>query len=278
MCIRFIWSFLYLGGTYRAALELHQIPPAIQIPLLIAVGFLAGFLNTVAGGGTLISMPMLIFMGLPGTVANATNRVAILSQNLFAVAGFRSKGVKIPFPYTFYLCIVSLIGGLIGARLAVNIPDQLFNRILAIVMVAVVVATVRQHTRKKKEEPVEDLSRGKQVLGVFLFFLLGIYGGFLQAGIGFMVIALLTWVNHFSLIKTNYIKVFAALLYTGVAIVVFAFENKIDWGMGITLAVGQGLGGWVASRWSAGRGEIWIRRILVVAVVGMAIKLWFFTS
>lgn len=267
-----------LTALYKATLELSDIPPIIQIPLIIAVGFVSGFLNTVAGGGSLISMPMLIFMGLPGTVANATNRVAILSQNLFAIAGFRSKGVTIPFPYTYYLCIVSLIGGLIGATLAVNIPDQLFTRILAVVMIVVVLATVREQTRKKKEEQSEDLSKGKQILGVALFFLLGIYGGFLQAGIGFMVIALLTWVNHFNLIKTNYIKVFAALLYTGVAIVVFAFEKKINWTMGLTLAVGQGIGGWVASRWSVDRGDVWIRRILVVAVIAMAIKLWFFTD
>lgn len=247
-----------------------------QIPIIIIVGFISGFLNTVAGGGSLISMPVLIFLGLPGTMANATNRVAILSQNIFAVGGFHSKGIKLPFPYALYLCVASLVGGLIGAKLAVNIPDDIFNRILAVVMVIVVLATVRENTRKNDKSTAEDLSRSKQILGTIIFFLLGIYGGFLQAGIGFMVIAAMTGLHHFSLIKTNYIKVFAALLYTGVAILIFALEDKIVWSMGLILAVGQGIGGWFASRWSVDKGEKWIRRILVVAVIGMAIRLWFF--
>ena len=250
--------------------------PLYYYPIIIIIGVVSGFLNTVAGGGSLITLPILIFMGLPGTVANGTNRVAILSQNIFAVGGFRSKGVKIPFPYTLYLAIVSLVGGLIGAKLAVDVPDQLFNRILAIIMVMVVVATVRSHTRKK-DVIEEDLTRGKQIIGTILFFFLGIYGGFIQAGIGFMVIALLSGLHNFSLVKINYIKVFAALLYTGVAVFVFAFQDKIIWKIGLVLAIGQGIGGWYTSRWSVDKGEKWIKRILLVAVIGLAIKLWFFS-
>jgi uncharacterized membrane protein YfcA len=257
-------------------LEIPAELPLYYYPIIIIVGLASGFLNTVAGGGSLITLPILIFMGLPGTVANGTNRVAIMSQNIFAVGGFRSKGVKIPFPYSIYLAVVSLIGGLIGAKLAVDIPDQLFNRILAIIMILVVVATVRNHT-KKKQVLEEVLTTRKQVIGTILFFFLGIYGGFIQAGIGFMVIALLSGLHNFSLVKINYIKVFAALLYTGVAVLVFAFQDKIMWKIGGILAIGQGIGGWYASRWSVDKGEKWIKRILLVAVIGLAIKLWFFS-
>ena len=106
---------------------------------IVLIGFIAGFLNTVAGGGSLISLPILIFLGLPGSVANATSRVAILAQNIFAVTGFNSKGIKLPLPYSIYLGIASLIGGFIGAKLAITISDSVFNRILAIVMVMVVI-------------------------------------------------------------------------------------------------------------------------------------------
>lgn len=249
--------------------------PWLEYPIYVIVGAFTGFLNTVAGGGSLISMPVLIFMGLPGTVANGTNRVAILAQNIFAVGGFHSKGIKLPFPYVYYLSGVSLAGGLIGAWLATDISDLLFNRILAIVMVVVVISIIFNPSSSKKGGE-EILTPSRQVLGVVLFFFLGIYGGFLQAGIGFLVIALLTHVNNFNLIKINYIKVFAAILYTGAAVVIFALGDKIIWTIGLTLALGQALGGWYASRWSVDKGEKWIKRILVVAVVAMAIKLWFF--
>lgn len=249
--------------------------PWIEYPIYIVVGIFTGFLNTVAGGGSLISMPILIFMGLPGTVANGTNRVAILFQNFSAVGGFHSKGIKLPFPYTYYLSAVSLVGGLMGAYLATDISDLVFNRILAGVMVAVGLSIVLSRSSKNNNGD-ERLSTSNQVLGTVLFFFLGIYGGFLQAGIGFLVIAMLRHVNNFSLIKINYIKVFAAILYTGAAVVIFALQNKIVWAIGLTLAIGQSLGGWYASRWSVAAGEMWIKRILVVAVIAMAIKLWFF--
>jgi len=249
--------------------------PWLEYPIYVIVGAFTGFLNTVAGGGSLISMPILIFMGLPGTVANGTNRVAILAQNVFAVGGFHSKGIKLPFPYTYFLSGVSLIGGLIGAWLATDISDVVFNRILAVVMIGVVISIVFNRSNSKNGRE-ENMTTSRQVVGTVLFFFLGIYGGFLQAGIGFLVIALLTHVNHFNLIKINYIKVFAALLYTGAAVIIFALNDKIIWTIGIALALGQGIGGWYASRWSVDKGEKWIKRILVIAVIAMAIKLWFF--
>ncbi|MBX2962369.1 MAG: sulfite exporter TauE/SafE family protein [Cyclobacteriaceae bacterium] len=243
--------------------------------LYIVIGLIAGGLNTIAGGGSLISLPVLIFMGLPGSVANATNRVAILSQNIFAVRGFNSKGVKLPLPYSIYLGLASLGGGIIGAKLAVDIDDTLFNRILAVIMVMVVVSIVAEPRTGNVTRP-ERLGPKHQAFGIVAFFLLGIYGGFIQAGIGFLVIAVLTNINHLGLIKTNYVKVFAAIVYTGVSIIVFALEGKIEWLTGLTLAIGQGFGGWYASRWSVDKGDVWIKRVLVVAVIGLAVKLWFF--
>lgn len=244
-------------------------------PIVILVGILSGFLNTVAGGGSLITLPVLIFLGLPGTVANGTNRVAVFSQSIFALGGFHSKGMRLPVPYVYYLGLLSLAGSFIGAELAVSIADQAFNRILAVIMVIVVVLTVRDQTRAQSFTK-EELGTKRKVAGAFFFFLIGIYGGFLQAGIGFMIIAIMSWLHRFGLAKINYIKVFVVMLLTTVAIIVFVMEDKIKWEYGIVLAVGQGIGGWYASRWSVDKGEKWIKRILVVSVVGMAIKLWFF--
>jgi uncharacterized membrane protein YfcA len=247
----------------------------VEFLLYIVIGTLAGFLNTVAGGGSLISLPVLIFMGVPASVANATTRVGILVQNIFAVGGFHSKGVKLPFPYVIYLSLASLVGGFVGAQMAIATPDSAFNKIIAVVMVLVVLSIVFDK-KKKVINGDEAISPLKQVLGTIGFFLLGIYGGFIQAGIGFLVIALLTQLHHYELTKTNYIKVFAAIIYTGVAVISFALADKILWREGLMLAVGHGLGAWFGSRWSVGAGDVWIKRILVTAVIVLAVRLWFF--
>ena len=109
--------------------------------LLIGVGFAVGFINTVAGGGSLLSLPTLIFLGLPPAVANGTNRVAIIFQTASATAGFRSKGVS-TYPFNLYLGIAALLGAIIGARIAVDVDGQTFNRVLAIIMVAVILIII----------------------------------------------------------------------------------------------------------------------------------------
>ncbi len=242
--------------------------------LLTGAGIVAGFINVVAGGGSLITLPLLIFMGLPSTVANATNRVAIFSQNIFAVAGFRSKGVS-AFPYSLYLAFSAVLGAIVGAKISVNLDDALFNRIIAAIMVMVVVLTIFNPNRKT-DGAGEKTDPKSTIIGVVLFFFVGIYGGFIQAGVGFIMMATLTGVNRFSLVKTNSAKVFVALVYTFAALIVFVIEDVIDWPHGLALAAGNSFGGWIASRWSVKKGDKWIKRFLVVTVVALAIKLWFF--
>lgn len=242
--------------------------------LIIVTGFAAAFLNTVGGGGSLFTVPILTFLGLPITMANATSRVAILAQNIFAVGGFASKKVELPLGYSLWLGLTSLIGGYIGSTLASSIDDQLFSKLFVGVMLFSIALVIFDPFRSKKTE--EKMTPGRQVIGAILFFFIGIYGGFVQAGIGFLVIGALSLVNNFNLVKINYVKVFVAIVYTAVSVVVFAMEGKIVWATGLILAIGHGLGGWYASRWSVKAGEVWIKRVMIVSVVAMAIKLWFF--
>lgn len=243
-----------------------------EYPLVILVGFLAAFMNTVGGGGSLFSVPILTFIGLPITSANATSRVAILFQNIFAVGGFRSKGVELPWPYAIYLGLASLGGGVLGSFLASRMSDEAFKNIFVIVMIFSVGLVLYDPFKSKGEE---KLSPRHQLIGSILFLFIGVYGGFVQAGIGFMVIAVLSLVNNLNLVKSNYVKVFAAIVYTGVSVLVFAWQGKIDWFTGLILAIGHALGGWYASRWSVKAGEVWIKRIMVVSVIAMAIVLWY---
>jgi uncharacterized membrane protein YfcA len=241
-------------------------------PLIIAIGFLAAFLNTIGGGGSLFSVPILTFIGLPITMANATSRVGILFQNIFASTGFRSKGVELPFPYAIYLGLASLGGGLVGSFLASEISDDIFRKIFVIIMLVSVGLILFDPFKSTGKE---NLTPRAQWIGGFLFLFIGAYGGFAQAGIGFLVIATLSLVNKLSLVRCNYVKVFAAIVYTAVSVLVFAWQDKINWGIGMLLAVGHSMGGWYASRWSVKAGEVWIKRIMIVTVIGMAIALWF---
>ncbi len=245
-----------------------------DILLVTGAGFAAGFINTVAGGGSLISLPILIFLGLPPAVANASNRVAIFSQNIFGVLGFKSKGVS-AFPFSLWLGLSALIGAVIGAKIAVDIPEELFNKLLAVIMIIVVVFIVKKSIRKENGELLERMNAKHQFVSIVLFFFVGIWGGFIQAGVGFLIIMVLTSVNRFSLVKTNSAKVLVVLVYTSAALVVFILEGTINWWYGGLLAIGNSGGAWVASRWSVEKGDKWVMLILVIAVVAMAIKLWF---
>jgi uncharacterized membrane protein YfcA len=241
--------------------------------LITVVGFCAAFLNTIGGGGSLFTVPILTFLGLPITVANATSRVAILSQNIFAVFGFASKNVELPRKYSMWLCLTSLVGGFIGSKLASNIDDRVFTQLFVVVMLTSLVLVILDPFKSKNQE--EKMSPARQAIGASIFFFIGIYGGFVQAGIGFLVIGTLSLVNNLPLVKINFIKVFVAILYTAISVLVFAFEGKIEWFTGLILAIGHALGGWYASRWSVKASEVWIKRIMIVSVLAMAIKLWF---
>lgn len=242
--------------------------------LLIVVGFAVGFVNTLAGGGSLLSLPVLIFLGLPPSVANGTNRVAIVIQTAIATAGFKSKGVS-TFPFNVYLGISAFFGSIIGANIAVDIKGDTFNKILSIVMMAVVLIIIFKP--KIKIADLEERLTGKYLwVGIIAFFFFGIYGGFINAGLGFIMILFLHYVNHMNLVRANVTKVVVVFTYMLSALAVFIFNDKVNWKIGLILAIGNGTGAWLASRISVNKGDGFIKMFLIVMVVIMSIKLWFF--
>ncbi len=243
--------------------------------LLVVVGFVVGFINTIAGGASLISLPVLIFLGLPPSVANGTNRVAIAIQTAIGVAGFKSKGVS-TFPFNVYLGIAALFGSIIGAYIAVDIKGETFNRILAIIMIIVVLIIVFKP--KINLEDLEERLTGKYLwIGMIAFFFFGIYGGFINAGIGFIILLFLHYVHRMNLVRANATKVAIVCIYTLAALAVFIYNDKIIWKVGLVLAIGNGAGAWVSSRVSVKKGDGFIKTFLVIMVIAMSIKLWFFT-
>jgi uncharacterized membrane protein YfcA len=183
-----------------------------RILLILGAGLVAGFLNTVAGGGSLLTLPMLIFLGLPSAVANGTNRLAILFQTVSAILTYRSKGVS-DFSYSFFITIPALFGAWIGAQIAIDLDDRIFNRILAVILLLVLVYILCPKKTLQRGS-AGDFRRSKirvSLLSLVIFFFLGVYGGFIQAGIGFLILAALTWIKGYDLVTGNAVKVFVVL-------------------------------------------------------------------
>ncbi len=244
--------------------------------LLVVVGFTVGVINTISGGGSLLTLPILIFLGLPSATANGTNRIAIFIQTIFAYAGFRSKGVTNKYSKLgWYLAVAATIGSVIGSKLAIDIRDDLFNKILAVVMILIVGFMVLQPNKKLHE--LADRITGKYaVWSTIAFFFIGIYGGFIQAGTGIFILLTLSSINHLTLVRSNVIKAMVMIIYTAATLLMFGFNDKLNWSVGLTMASGQALGGWLSSRWSVNKGDGLVKIFLIVMVILMAIKLWFY--
>lgn len=248
-----------------------------QFPVVFAVGVIAGVMNTLAGGGSLITLPVLIFLGLPSTVANGTNRLAITAQSVLAVAGFKRKGVS-NFKLSLFLSLPALTGAVLGAQLAVDVSDAFFKKILAVVMLFVLGLilwnpVLRRYGMSRRDTGASDLSMKRRVAGAVAFFFIGVYGGFIQAGIGFLIIGILTTIHGFNLVETNSHKVFIIGVNALFAFLVFVFNSMVCWPIGLALAAGNGLGGWIGSHLAVTRGERFIKLALAVCVIGMVVKL-----
>lgn len=246
---------------------------AYDIILLICAGVFAGFVNTIAGGGSLLTLPLLIFMGLPPAVANGTNRIAIVVATLSANIGYASKNV-VTYPFSIYLGTSALFGAILGAMIAIEIDGVIFNRILAIIMIMVVLIMVFKP--KMANHLSQERTTGKHLLiSVVAFFFIGIYGGFINAGIGFIIMLFLNIFNRMNLVRVNAAKVGVVFIYTIGAMATFALSGNINWLYGLILAIGTSIGAWTASRFSVDRGEGFIKFIMILMVLFMALKLWF---
>jgi hypothetical protein len=195
-------------------------------------------------------------------------------STLSASAGFKSKGVS-NFPFNIYLGFSGFIGALIGARIAIDIKGELFNKILAVIMILVVILIIFK-PKINYSDLLERLKGKHLFISMIAFFFIGIYGGFINAGIGFVIMLFLHYYNRLNLVKVNATKVVIVLIYTTGALATFALADKVNWTYGLFLATGNFIGGWTSSRWSVKKGEKTIKAFLVVMVIIMSFKLWFF--
>jgi len=238
---------------------------------IVGAGFVAGFINTLAGSGSLVTLPLLMFIGLPAGVANGTNRIAILFQNIIGVTSFHRQKV-LSLSRGLQLAIPAIIGSLVGAQIAVNLNETMMRKTIGIVMmVMLVVILIRPKRWLEGHSQLTGQRLGK--LQVIIFFVIGMYGGFIQAGVGIFLLAGLVLGVGFDLVRANAVKVLIVLCYTPVALALFVRNDQVRWDIGLIMAVGNMLGAWVASVMAVKRGAVFVRWLLITIVIVSAAKL-----
>ncbi|QHI68144.1 sulfite exporter TauE/SafE family protein [Tichowtungia aerotolerans] len=241
-------------------------------PLFIAGGFLAGFINTLAGSGSVVSLAIMNLMGLPLDVANGTKRVAILLQAAVGTARFKKQG-NLQLREHIGIVLPAVAGAVLGAFLAGNVSEHFFRRSVGICMVLILGLLFFKPQRwlegnslKKQAGPVRRIS----------FFLVGIYGGYIQVGVGVFLLTALVLGEGLDLVRGNAVKVFLALCFTVPALLIFLINGLVRWDAAIPLAIGSMLGAWAATHEAAKHGARFIRWLLIVVVTLSAVRYLFF--
>ena len=239
----------------------------IQFLALFGIGCLAGLMNVLAGGGSAITVPALMFLGLDPATANGTNRVAIVVQNVSATASFgipEAHEASRPVMYGLW----TLPGAVLGALAAVRITDAWFERVLAVVLLGLVITMI---VPRRKVQSVQSAGRSVWIYPALLG--IGFYGGFIQVGVGFLFMAAFYHVLQMDLVRTSMHKVAIILMYTLPALLVFAVLGNVNWLTGFALAAGNAAGGWQAARLAIRNGEKVVRAVLVAVVLGMGARM-----
>lgn len=237
--------------------------------LLFLFGNFAGFINVVAGGGSTLTLPFLILMGMDASVANGTNRIGILTQTMAASLSFRKSNFK-DTNLSFKLAMLTVPGAILGAIYSTQIEENTFQVIVVGVMAFVAISLFIPKSKKKE---YVDTIKNLPLIAYPLMLLLGFYAGFIQVGIGFLIMAILSSVMNLNIKRVNMHKVFIVFINTIPTLIIFIVTDNIDWGTGIVLSIGASLGAWWSAKLSLKMNDKFVRLMLFIAITAMAIKL-----
>ena len=242
-----------------------------DLALLIASGLAAGFINAVSGGGAMLTVPALIFIGFPPGVANGTNRVAVAIQNVAALAAYQRLGV-VNHHLALSLALPATLGSLVGALISIRLDDAQFRTILGIVMLLLIGPVLLEPQLNARAVAQPQTLREGWVLSL-VFFALGVYGGLLQIGVGIFILVTLSAFSGLDLVLANSVKVTIVLCLTTLALLVFIADGKVAWGVGLLLAASNATGAWLGAYWGVRKGAYWIRVVLIITTVAMSLQL-----
>ena len=229
----------------------------------------AGVINTMAGGGSALTVPLLVLAGVPGNQANGSNRVGILAASASGIAGFRKGGVRNEGRAATVL-VPAFLGSTVGSFVVGRLADETFERVFGLLLIPIIVLTVI------KPKPNVEAEQWSAPVTSVVFFSIGVYGGAFQAGVGLVLLVALTRAGY-DLVTANSVKVLINLLVTCIALPVFALQGNVSWVPAATLAVGFLAGGWIGARLAVRGGEKVVRVFMVGAALylaGRLIGLW----
>ena len=246
----------------------------LEIVLLITIGFFSGFINVMAAGGSMFVIPFLIFLGVSPSEANATNRLAILLHTTVAVTTFKQKKV-LDFKTDRFFIIPTLLGAIIGAIFAVDINEDILETIIGALLILMFLIFLFNPSKLMKNTE-HRIYNQHPIIRFLVLFLIGLYSGFIQMGVGFFILANLIFTSRMDLLKANAIKSLTVFLCTVVATGIFIYNDLIIWETGLILALGNMLGAYLATSLSVKIGTKYIRYFVLFALVAVATKMLFF--
>ncbi len=247
---------------------MEDIPVFVRYVLVFGAGLIAAFINVMAGGGSALSVGLLTLLGIPANIANGTNRVGVMSAGISSVNAFHKKG-KLDIKGSVPFAVIALIGSLAGAYFASVLSAAQFKKYLAAAMIFVITTLF---IPKKGKISSSGAGRVKKILSYPAMLFVGFYGGFIQAGVGFLIMAVYRHLYNLDLVTVNGRKMLITLVFTIPAIVIFAVKGQIHWGYALSLAVGNYVGGVAAAHYSISKGDKIVKYILAFAILLMAFK------
>ena len=255
---------------------------AIRLLLVVVAAAIGGAINAIAGGGTLVTFPALVGLGIPAIVANATSTVALWPGGIASMYGYRHElaGVR---SWAVGFAVPSLVGGLAGALLLLRTPGERFDRIvpwlvLGATLLFVVQRPLMAALRKRSgDSAVVDPATRPPSLALLLFqFGIAVYGGYFGAGIGILMLAALGFMGFTNIHRMNGLKNWGGLCINITAAVTFAVLGLVDWPVAMSMAAGAMLGGYAGSRLAQRVSQESVRRLVIL--IGFAAGIWLLVS
>ena len=242
------------------------------LAVMLIAGIVAGFINVLAANGSMIILPLLIFLGIDPNVANGTNRIAILFQNIMAVRNFKKQKMLSVRSNTPILAS-AFIGAFFGSMFVISIDKQILTRIIGYLFIAMFVIMLIKKSYQIKSGHKLKLHKIKSKSMIVAFFFIGVFGGFIQAGVGIFLLAALVAGIGYDIVRANAVKVLIILVYTPVSIAVFFYHGMINWEAGIILSIGHIVGAYFASKYANRAGLKFINYLLLAVILLSGLEL-----
>ncbi len=243
-----------------------------EIAISILGGFIAGSINTLAGNGSAITLSILTeVLGLPGNMANGSNRIGVFAQGLTSNFAF-IQNKKLDVKKSKHIIILVCIGAVAGVLTAVRVSNEqfmfVFKVLITILFFVVLIKPKRWLIASNVEKQLSPFLYVPMFLGI------GFYGGFIQMGMGVIFLASMVLVAKYNIIDANAVKAFVVFLYTIIVIAIFQYKGLIDWKLGSIVAIGQAVGGYLTAQFASKykHADIWAYRLLVIIMIIVILK------